>query len=145
MTGTRTRKIDGITYVWVTCTRCGGNGHYGGVVMGGKCFACLDGNGKPTGGEWITETRAKARKVAAKRRKAACEAKEAKRLADFAARTDAAIAKLTEVGFTKAGEIMRTSTDSVESYAAQEAIFAVRDHGVDPAEAYAAWKSRNDR
>jgi hypothetical protein len=139
MNATATREVDDVTEVWVACGRCGGTGHYGGPVQGGKCFGCLDATGRPTGGEWITEAKAKARKAAAKRRKTARETKEAKRLAEFSARTDAAVAKLAEVGFTQAGDIMRTSTDPAESHAAQSAIFAVRDNGWDPSEAYAMW------
>ena len=144
-TTTKTREMNGVTYVWFPCGRCGGDGHYGGTVQGGKCFGCLDTNGRPTGGEWITEAEAKARKAAAKRRKASRDAREAKRLAEFSARTDTAIAELAAVGFTQAGEIMRTSTDPRESHAAQSAIFAVRDHGWDPADAYAEWQQQTNK
>jgi hypothetical protein len=140
---TNTRVVNGITYVWVPCGRCGGTGHYGGPVQGGKCFGCLDDAGRPTGGEWVTEAKAKARKAGAKRRAASRETREAKRLAAFQARTGTAIAALAAVGFTNAGELMRGG-DAAEAYAAQDAIFAVRDYGADPAEAFAAWRARID-
>lgn len=140
-TATEAREINGVVHVWAPCHRCSGTGHYGGVVLGGKCFACLDGQGRPTGGEWISEAKAKARKAAAKRYETARKTKKADRLAAFTAKTEAAIAQLVEVGFTNVGELMR-GDDAAASYAAQDAVFAVRDYGVDPAAAFADWKAR---
>ena len=135
-TATKTREINGVIHVWAPCHRCSGTGHYGGTVMGRRCFSCQ------TGGEWITEAKMKAREAAAKRREAARKPKEAARMAKCAAETAAAIAQLVKVGFTNAEDLMR-GEDVAASYAAQNAIYAVRDYGVDPTVAFEDWKARS--
>ncbi|WP_037355432.1 hypothetical protein [Amycolatopsis orientalis] len=142
MSATETRVIDGVTYVWVPCHRCGGTGHFGPVsVMGGKCFGCTDESGQAARGRWVAETTVMRQAADKRRRDAARKAREAKRLDAFQARTDAAVAALVAVGFTNVAELMR-SDDPREAYPAQLAAHSVRDYGTDPAEAYADWLNR---